>query len=334
MLESATLLERAKEVCHSDVREGYMLARQALRLTDLQCLKIRAMVMMATCKSELSEIERAGELFGLAYLFADGCKCCGPVIDRNFAEYLQRTGEHDEAILTATRAVETSSERQRPVALLLRAYILTKTDRPGDAVDDLLEALKDLSPETAHHSVALFNLTDALTVSKTEKNLALAFDFLPVLHDIFKGLPGISRQRAHLAWLEAVICIALAEYRPADTRSLRKTAFPLFTTACRGFHALGLADLHAAVWADRGAALALGEPLKFSYRIAHRSKNPQRITPPPFTERYVELAAPIIAGNPFPLLSLRNATKQGVPLLRYPQKVDTQAAPAPLPGKG
>jgi hypothetical protein len=147
---------------------------------------------------------------------------------------------------------------------------------------------------------------------------------------MFKGLPGISRQRAHLAWLEAVICIELAEYRPDDTRNLRRAAFPLFTTACRGFHALGLADLHAATWADRGAALALGEPLKFSARIAHRSKSPQRVTPPPFSERYVKLSAPILAGNPSPLLSLRKATKQGIPLLRYPQEVDTQLVAAPL----
>jgi hypothetical protein len=318
---SPTLLERAIEVSNNDPWNGLTLAREALKETELRCLKVRCLAVIGRVLTQLGHVDQAALTFFFGYTAAENCRCCCPILDRNTSALLCKLGKLELAVAVASRAVETSSPRQLPVSLLFRAFMLQEAGRPGAAAD-LCAALPELTPGSTDHTNALLSLADALCLSRTEESLGQARTILARVRKSFIGVENIPLQRAHLEWIEGLVELALSEIQPKESRNLRKSGLRKLAMACRRFHHLGLAALHAAAWADRCSALALnaridGARQDFHTRINYIPTQSFRVVPTPFGP-FADLAAPILAGDPSPLLKFRKATEQGDPLLPYP----------------
>jgi hypothetical protein len=277
---AVNLLENATQAFHEDPATALRLARQALRVSPLRCLRIRCAVVAGNALSVLGNLDRSDRIFRAAYGVAGECRCCAPIVDRNMAKLLSKRG-------------------------------------------DLCEALSRLTPVSVNHRAAQFNMLDALAQSKTEANLERVFALLPQIEQSFKGLRDVSMQRAHFAWLTGQVKASLTQFRPADGWSLINEASDSLAAGCRKFRLLKLPTYHAACWADWAAVQYMKARLfdrarvSFSDRLSWVPARRDQRVPPPFGS-FTNSAAPILTGDPSPLLTFRQATEQGDPLLPYP----------------
>jgi hypothetical protein len=317
------MLEDAISTSHVDAQAGLKLAREALRAADLRCLRVRCAAQIGNVVSLLGNLDRSARILRAAYGVADGCRCCGPILDRNMAKLLSKRGEPREAEILATRAVETSSRAERPVSLLYRAFVRQTNGLPY-ATTDLCEAIPKLAPGSDHQRVAQFNMLDALAQSRTEANLECVYELLPGLEQSFKGLRDVSMQRGHLSWLTGQVKASLTEFRPADGWILINEASDALSAGCRKFKVLKLPAYHAACWADWAAVQYMKmrnfdrARMSFSDRLSWTPARRDRQTPNPFGI-FADSAAPILAGDPSPLLAFREETKRGEPLIPFPE---------------
>jgi hypothetical protein len=201
---------------------------------------------------------------------------------------------------------------------------------PG-AAQDLIDALSLLTPTSPYHSLALYNLGAALYPGTNEADLVRIFELLPEIRDAFRDLPDLSRQRAHLAWLDGATRAALAEFRPSQAKVLRRQARESLRAAVRRFKGLKLEAEQAAAWADLAAVLLRAPRARYassaggevwSECLKRRPPNrPDRWIPFP-SGRFEAPAREILEGNPGRLRRFRDSTGQSPPIVLYPEVRD------------
>jgi tetratricopeptide (TPR) repeat protein len=345
LAEGVLLLDEATELSVTSPDEGLALARKALRWNRrVRCLRVRSAALVGNMLAVLNRPAESFRIFRAARSVAAGCPCCVPVLDRNVALLLSKQGKHAEALASADAAVEATPrsprfprpgqtiETEYPTSLLYHGFVRHDAATAGEAqslsaAEDFLEALARLAPGTPLHDLALFNLAGVLALSKTAEDLEQAYALLPDLREAFKGLEEVSRQRAHLSWLEGVVCAALAETdaRRGEARQLQTDARDALRVTTRRFHRLRLFEEQAAAWADLVAvelkldltAFSVRDSEPWTWRLTHHAKRSNRRIPLP-SGRFHELAKAVLEGNTHLLRRLREATGQASTIVPYP----------------
>ncbi len=325
--EGAQLLDDAiAETVTAPPLEALAFAKEALRANRrVRCLRVHSACLVANNLALLKRVGRATRIFRAARSVAAGCPCCLPVVDRYVAVLLSNQSRHTEALMHADRAVR--ADPRNPACRIYRAFVRHAAEAPG-AVEDLSDALWRLAPTSPFHSLALYNLAVALYPGTNEADLVRIFELLPEIRVSFRNLPDLSRQRAHLAWLDGATRAALAEFRPAQAKILRQQARESLRAAVRRFKGLKLDDEQAAAWADLAAVLLRSPRARYaspaggefwSECLKRRPPNrPDRWIPLP-SGQFQAPAREILRGNPSRLRRFRDSTRQSPPIVPYPE---------------
>ncbi len=266
--------------------QGRIQAGYVLRLAERwlgSCQSATAHGIVATSLRALGDMDGAEVAYRLAFELGEACGCvrCLPDLRRRLAFLRRDQKRFDDAFAEVNAALVIYREAENRDGMgrcrICRGQLYLELDRVAEAIRDFREALTLISIESSptYHRWAFANFTVALARG-ADDDFALADELMPELRGLYRGVRGISAERAKLTWLEGSIKLRRGEDLPGLTLlleardQLTQLAMPLDVAAIT-------ADI-AAVLAPDGMAIRdlveetaicppqLREPLKGVYR--------------------------------------------------------------------
>ncbi len=235
----------------TDPKGSLALARfcvQIARRSGDRCSHTRSVGILSGARRLLGQRELSERTLGIAFKLSAGCGCCQPFLYRTLAYlrlYQYRWGLASRA---SERAVESglllNDRVEEGRSLLCRAVVRGYRKHLEKALADAEGAVSVLPCVDPQYSSALHQYALILAWLGDPASVKRAAEFLGEIEEAFRGLKGLSVERAKLAWLRGEIERARGDDREAQRYLERARA---------GFIRLELPLELAAVCADIGA---------------------------------------------------------------------------------